>query len=304
MAGDWIKMRVDLYRDPKVSAMADVLMHHDGDLARYVSQNTMCDMNVTRNVMRNVTVGALLSVWGVMRSRGKRVNDDLVCRGVTHLVVDDIADLQGFGAAMIHAGWVQEIEEGIVFPRFFEEHNTDPADSIKQKNAERQRRYREKNNKSNVTNDVTSNVTHNVTVTPREEKRREEKSIKDNVELKPDNSPATIPDSHHVIDYLNAKAGKRFQHTPSHCKYINARIKEGRTAQDLIAVIDRKCAEWIGDPNMEQYLRPQTLFNSEKFDGYLSEIDKPLAAPKPSRFIPDHNDTSWADGFNPYSEVL
>lgn len=168
MAGDWIKMRTDLYRDPKVCAIADELMDSDGELARYVSQNTQSDMSVTRNVMRNAAVGALLSVWGVMRIRGKRSGDDLVCRGVSLAVVDDIAELQGFGDAMRAVGWVYEQDGTLVFPRFFEEHNTDPAEAARQKNADRQRRFREKKQAE------IRSVTDNVTVTHREEKRREE----------------------------------------------------------------------------------------------------------------------------------
>lgn len=171
MAGDWIKMRTDLYRDPKVSVMADLLMALDGDLARFVDQHCQRKMTVTRNVMRNVTVGALVSVWGVMRLRGKRENDDLVCRGVTSAVLDDIADLPGFGDAMKAVGWAIETDEGLVLPRFFEDQNVDPEDAAKKKNAERQARFRERNKENS---DVTSSVTNNVTVTPREEKRREE----------------------------------------------------------------------------------------------------------------------------------
>jgi hypothetical protein len=169
VSSDWVKMRTDLYRDPKVSVIAAELMSPDGDLARFVSQNCQCDMTVTRNVMRNVTVGALVSVWGVMRQRGKRNDDDLVCQGVTVAVLDDIADLPGFGAAMQSAGWVAETGDGIKFPRFFEEFNVEPSASP---NAIRQRRYRER---KNATSNVTGDVTRNVTVTPRVEKSREEK---------------------------------------------------------------------------------------------------------------------------------
>ena len=175
MSGNWIKMRVDLYRDPKVCAIADILLNADSELARYVSQNKQSDMCVTRNVMRNVTVGALLSVWGVMRTRGKRVDDDLVCRCARHAVIDDIAEVPGFGEAMLSVGWVEETDEGIVFPRFFEEHNVDPAETAKKKNAERQRRFREKSKDQ-------SSVTDNVTVTHREEKRREDISTTDVVD--------------------------------------------------------------------------------------------------------------------------
>ncbi|WP_312321230.1 hypothetical protein [Stenotrophomonas sp.] len=170
MAGDWIKMRSDLYRDPKVSVMADELLGNQGDLARYVSQMNQRDMCVTRNVMRNATVGALVSVWGVIRQRGKRVDDDLVCSGVALVIIDDIADLPGFGEAMASVGWIIESTEGLVFPRFFEEHNVDPTERAKATNADRQRRYRERKQADE------SNVTRDVTVTPREEKSREEKT--------------------------------------------------------------------------------------------------------------------------------
>jgi hypothetical protein len=176
MAADWIKMRTDLYRDPRVCVMADLLMNEDGELARYVNQHCQRHMTVTRNVMRNVTVGALVSVWGVMRLRGKAEGDDLVCRAVTTSVLDDIADLPGLGAAMESVGWVLSTEEGLVFPRFFEDHNVDPDASPKSKSAARQQRYRERQKQES---DVTRDVTRDGKVTPREEKRREEEKIKE-----------------------------------------------------------------------------------------------------------------------------
>ena len=175
MANDWIKMRTDLYRDPKVIVMADSMLDPDGELALFVGHNCRRNMTVTRNVTRNACVGALLSVWGVMRHRGVRVGDDLQCHGITLAVVDDIADLPGFGRAMKHVGWIESTDSGLVFPRFFADYNVEPDEKNKSKNAERQARYREKL-KGN--SNVTSNVTRNVTVTPREEKSREEKSTK------------------------------------------------------------------------------------------------------------------------------
>ena len=172
MAADWIKMRVDLYRDPKVCVIADELFGSDSDLARYVDQNAQRAMTVTRNVTRNATVGALVAVWGVMRQRGSRQDNDLVCRGVSLRVIDDVSDLPGFGEAMASVGWVAETDNGIVFPEFFDEYNVDPKEQKASASAERQRRYRERNKRDS---DVTGDVTRDVTVTHREEKRREEK---------------------------------------------------------------------------------------------------------------------------------
>ena len=53
-------------------------------------------------------------------------------------------------------------------------------------------------------------------------------------------------------------------------KFIRARLKEGFTIDQLISVIEKKKAEWIGT-NQEIYLRPATLFNATKFEGYLNQ---------------------------------
>jgi hypothetical protein len=175
MGADWIKMRTDLYRDPKVILIADELISRDSDLSRYVSQNNQCDMSVTRNVMRNAVVGALVTVWGVMRHQGSRDGDDLRLPGCTEAVIDDIAELQGFGSAMLNAGWLIEDAEGLFFPMFFTENNTDPKEDAKAKNAERQKRFRESQRvRSNVTHNVTSNANSNARV-----EREREKSIKE-----------------------------------------------------------------------------------------------------------------------------
>ncbi len=174
MAGDWIKMRTDLYRDPKVCRIAERLADPTGELARFVSRYCQRDMTVTRNVTRNVTVGALVTVWGVTRHQGKRVGDDLVLHGATISVVDDIADLPGFGSAMESVGWLVESDDGLVLPGFFRELNTEPSVDNKVKNAERQRKYREKRNAlRNGSSDVTvtsqSNARERVRVRVREE---------------------------------------------------------------------------------------------------------------------------------------
>lgn len=70
-----------------------------------------------------------------------------------------------------------------------------------------------------------------------------------------------------VIDYLNDKLKSKYQHTDKNCGFVNARIKEGSTVEDLMAVIDFKQSEWA-NTEQAQYLRPETLFGN-KFQGYL-----------------------------------
>ncbi len=163
-------MRSDLYRDPKVCMIADHLLDDHGELFHHVNQNCQRDMTVTRNVIRNATVGALVSVWGVFRLRGKPVDGGLSVTGATLAVIDDVADLPGLGQAMASVGWAIEDAQGVVFPRFFEDYNVDPASDLKSQNAERQRRFRERQ-KANADN---AQVT--LQRNAREEKRREEKN--------------------------------------------------------------------------------------------------------------------------------
>jgi uncharacterized phage protein (TIGR02220 family) len=70
-----------------------------------------------------------------------------------------------------------------------------------------------------------------------------------------------------VIDYLNQKTESSFRHVDANIKPIIARIKE--TDLDTVkAVIDDRCSAWLGDKKMEEYLRPATLFNAQKFASY------------------------------------
>lgn len=74
-----------------------------------------------------------------------------------------------------------------------------------------------------------------------------------------------------IIAYLNEKTGKNYRSTGENVKkLIRGRLKEGYTLEDFKAVIDVKCAEWLGS-DYEKYLRPTTLFASGKFDGYLNQ---------------------------------
>lgn len=74
-----------------------------------------------------------------------------------------------------------------------------------------------------------------------------------------------------ILSYLNEKTGKNFRATSKETKrVINARLKEGYSAEDFKRVIDIKVAKWGNDPKMRDFLRPQTLFGT-KFESYLNE---------------------------------
>lgn len=78
-----------------------------------------------------------------------------------------------------------------------------------------------------------------------------------------------------VIGHLNQRAGTHYKATTASTrKLVNARLKEGFTVDEIKTVIDKKCADWLNNKDMAQYLRPETLFGS-KFESYLNAQSRP-----------------------------
>lgn len=73
-----------------------------------------------------------------------------------------------------------------------------------------------------------------------------------------------------IIDYLNLRLGTNYKSTSIKTRaLIDARLNDGFTEEDFKIVIDKKYYKWH-DTDMEQYLRPETLF-SNKFESYLNQ---------------------------------
>lgn len=75
-----------------------------------------------------------------------------------------------------------------------------------------------------------------------------------------------------VITFLNEKTGKAFRDSDANLKLIIARLKSGASVEDCRMVIARKNRDWSGSVKMQEYLRPATLFNAEKFEQYMGEL--------------------------------
>jgi uncharacterized phage protein (TIGR02220 family)/predicted phage replisome organizer len=132
--------------------------------------------------------------------------------------------------------------------------NIDGMDKIREQNRIRQANFKQRQKL------LKGNVTDNVTVT-------EGNATEEDIEEDKDKEKEIYIS---VVSYLNEKAGTAYKHTTAKTKSaIKARISEGFKLDDFKTVIDKKCAEWIGDPKMEKYLRPETLFGP-KFEGYLN----------------------------------
>ena len=72
-----------------------------------------------------------------------------------------------------------------------------------------------------------------------------------------------------IIKYLNLKTNANFKLSVEYEKLIKNLLKKYQP-DDLRIVIDKKCAEWLNNPKMCQFLKPYTLFG-DKFERYLNE---------------------------------
>lgn len=97
-------------------------------------------------------------------------------------------------------------------------------------------------------------------------------NIKDGQSGKPDDAVL-------VIEFMNNVLDTKYKRTTkSHIENINARLSEGHSVEDLKRVVEHRKSLWSNDPNMATYLRPQTLFQAGKFQGYLTAA-KAIAKP-------------------------
>jgi len=75
--------------------------------------------------------------------------------------------------------------------------------------------------------------------------------------------------SFELIQYLNEKTGSDYRPDRANAERIQALLDAGYSPDQIRSVIDKKCAEWLGDEKMRAYLRPSTLFGT-KFSEYVS----------------------------------
>lgn len=80
-----------------------------------------------------------------------------------------------------------------------------------------------------------------------------------------------------ALFWLNEKAVRKFRETDSNLSIISARLNEhGVTIDTVKQMVLRQCEVWKGDPKMEDYLRPETLFGKQKFDQYHGNREVPV----------------------------
>jgi hypothetical protein len=148
VAGDWIKMRGNLWDDPRVAKLCDLTGKAEATV-----------------------IGALYWLWATADQHSA----DGELPGLTAAQIDRKTGVKGFGRALIAVGWLAEDDEGVTIARFGE-HN---GASAKQRalTAKRVADHKQRGAKGNATVTAASLANNDVTVSsalPREEKRREE----------------------------------------------------------------------------------------------------------------------------------
>lgn len=79
-----------------------------------------------------------------------------------------------------------------------------------------------------------------------------------------------------VIHLLNEQTGKHFRETGTSLEPITARLAEsGVTLDGVKLMVQRQVTMWKGT-DMEEYLRPSTLFAPKNFNNYYASKDNPI----------------------------
>jgi hypothetical protein len=99
MAGDWIKMRSNLWDDPRVARVVDMT-----------------------EATEALVIGAMYWLW----TTADQHTTDGVMPGLTLRGIDRKTGLAGFGSAMVAIGWLEDLTDGVRLVRF-DEHNGESA---------------------------------------------------------------------------------------------------------------------------------------------------------------------------------
>jgi len=250
MAGDWIKMRVDLRDDPAVFKLAEIL-----------------------NIDELHVIGCLFCFWSWV---DKHAVDGRV-DGATSRLVDKVSMTAGFADALVAVSWLQIDESGVTMPNF-QRHNGESAKERGLKNA-RQARWRAKKD-ANVDGEAsTSSPTEAPT---REEKRREDISTTNVVDKSVRSEVAQVFEHwKSVMDSPKSNLDKKRKTA------IEARLKDGFSVEDLKAAINgcRKTPHNMGDNDRGQKFNDIELIcrNAPNVERFMNATGASPPKPKAER---------------------
>jgi len=94
------------------------------------------------------------------------------------------------------------------------------------------------------------------------------------IQTQTQNKEHYVEQAQQCLEYLNVVTGRKFSKSPE----LIARLKD-YSVDDVKLVIDYKSKEWMGG-DMQKYLRPQTLFNTNKFESYYNDAKQGVSHEK------------------------
>lgn len=147
MAGDWIKMRSNLWDDPRVARLCDIT--DSGEAA---------------------IIGALYWLW----SAADQHSEDGIMPGLTLRSIDRKTGVPGFGDALVLVDWLADHPDGVRIVRF-EEHN---GASAKRRCAESKRKMSARDADKMRTTSGQDGDAEQQSCAPRERVREESKPLK------------------------------------------------------------------------------------------------------------------------------
>lgn len=154
MAGEWIKMRTNLWDDPRVSHLCDLVDQPEA-----------------------MVVGALYWLWAMADEH----SEDGLLPGLTLRAIDRKTGVAGIGAALVQIGWLAEVDGGVEVVKFAEHNGTSAK-----------RRCQDAQRKATVRNASASEADKKKTgAGAREEKRRED--LKPSHPTRDDAQPESAP---------------------------------------------------------------------------------------------------------------
>lgn len=115
------------------------------------------------------------------------------------------------------------------------------------------------------------------------QKRREKKRIYNPLnppETEKNTEPPNTNESE-VLAEMNRLTGKSWEPGKRYGETLRSRIKDGKSLDQLLAIVRWKVKEWQSNPEMRKYLTPETLFRPKHFDRYLVESQQ-STLPDPS----------------------
>mgnify|MGYP003441202970 FL=1 len=215
MSGDWIKMRGNLWDDPRVSALVDATDSSEA-----------------------AVVGALYWLW----ASADQHSEDGVMPGLSVRQIDRKTGVPGFAAALETIGWIEVLDAGSRIGRC-DEHN---GQSAKRRGEDAKRKAAVRNGSAPKADKTRTDSGQVPELEKEKEKELDQKQDQKRAPAAPtpaDLFPDVDPD--HLRDWVAARKAKRLPLTETAAKgFRRAADKAGMTAAEAV----KFCAEkgWAG----------------------------------------------------------